>query len=110
MHYLQMARMEMFKRDMQMEFRWLKNTIQVELPIYKQGEKLKNLQPSISKFNAMDYTTNLTEDESDFVYNGAMEIANKIDIPECFNWDVLGHLYNDVESEEAEFIELMTKS
>jgi hypothetical protein len=55
------------------------------LPIYKQGEKLKNLQPSISKFNAMDYTTNLTEDESDFVYNGAMEIANKIDIPECFN-------------------------
>jgi hypothetical protein len=34
-----------------------------------------------------------------------MEIANKIDVPEHFNWDIFGHLYNTAELEEAEFTE-----
>ena len=32
-------------------------------------------------------------------------IANKIDVPQRFNWDVFGHLYDAVELEEAEVIE-----
>ena len=76
-----------------------------ELSVFKQGQKLKYPRPDISKFNANDYKTYLTADELDFLYNGAMEIANKIDVPERFNWDVFGHLYNAAELEEAEFIE-----
>ena len=76
-----------------------------ELSVFKQGQKFKYLQPDIRKFNAIDCKTYLKEDEFDFLHNGAMEIANKIDVPERFNWDVFGHLYNTVELEEAEFIE-----
>ena len=76
-----------------------------ELPVFKQGQKLKYPWPDISKFNAIDDKTFLTADEIDFLYNGVMEISNKIDIPERFNWDVSGHLYNADELEEAEFIE-----
>ena len=36
---------------------------QGDLPIYKHGQKLKYPQPDISKFNAIDYKTYLTEDD-----------------------------------------------
>lgn len=42
----------------------------------------KGKHESINKFNAIDYKTYLTEDELDFVYNGAMEIANIINVLE----------------------------
>ena len=48
-----------------------------ELPVFKRGQKLKYPRPDISKFNAIDYKTYLTEDELDFVYNEAIEIAKK---------------------------------
>ncbi len=44
-----------------------------ELPTYKQGQKLKYPRPDISKFNAIDYKTYLTENELDLVNNGAIQ-------------------------------------
>ena len=41
----------------------------------------------------------------DFVYNGASEITNRINVPEGFDWDVFGYLHNAAESEGAEFVE-----
>ncbi len=77
-----------------------------ELPVFKQGQKLSYPQQDMRKFSAIiDYKICLTEDELDFVDNGVMEIANKIDIPVCFNCVVFSHLYNAVELEEAALID-----
>ena len=44
------------------------------------------VSPSIhSKINALDFKTYVTEDELDYAYYGAMEMINKINVPEIFD-------------------------
>jgi hypothetical protein len=53
---------------------------QCELSLYKQEQKLNYPHPDIITFNTIDFKTYLMNEKC-FVYFGAMEIANKIDVP-----------------------------
>jgi len=45
------------------------------------------------------------EDEFDFIYNWAMEVANNGNLPDGYDWDVFGFIYCAVESKGGEFID-----
>ena len=34
------------------------------------------------------------EDELDFIYNGAMDVANNGNLPDRYDWDVFDCIYN----------------
>jgi hypothetical protein len=77
-----------------------------ELPTFKQGQTLKYPRPDTGKYDTSEIITYLTEDELDFLYNGAMEVANNGNVPDGYDWDVFGCIYSAVETEGGEFIEI----
>lgn len=78
-----------------------------ELFLYRQGQNVKYpcSDINISKFNALDFRTFLTEDEVDFIYSRSMEITNTIKTSQSFGYNICGYFFHDVESEETELVE-----
>ena len=48
----------------------------VEFPTFKQEQSLKYPRPDTGKYDTIEIKTYPTEDELDFLYNRAMEVAN----------------------------------
>ena len=66
---------------------------------------LKYLRWDTSKYDINEIKTYLTEDELEFQYNGAMEVANNRNVPDGYDWDIFSRICSAVESDEGEFID-----